>query len=229
MKRPGKQAQTWNALRVGFELLLDARRDVELLRDEQVGDGWRSRRVDHARLLQLAAEEQVIRAALADRDAHAFAVHVFIALQGRVGPHQVRAFDDDVRRRLQHVLPACRVDRDKGDVPRAAARGFDDLACGFESDQFQAHTQARREFARQVDRHAARLARGWVPRREDRVAVVDRCAQRAAGGELGACGGGWRGSGAGAEQRGSEEQHGNNAAAARVRCTAGSGSRLSPG
>ncbi len=103
-----------------------------------------------ARMFQLACQEQIVGAALAHRDAHAFAIHVFVALHRRIGRDEVGAFADAVRRRLQHVLAARRVDRDEGDVPHSAARHLDHFARRVERHQLQRHAKARRQLARQL-------------------------------------------------------------------------------
>ena len=66
--------------------------------------------------LQFAGEEEVVRAAAADHDPRAGTIDVLIALQGRGIAHQVRTFDDDVRRGVLHVGRAYRIDGDEGEV-----------------------------------------------------------------------------------------------------------------
>ena len=65
---------------------------------------------------------QVVGAGFSYRDAVAWAIHVSVGFDGRPVAYQIGAFNDDVRRRLQHVCAAGRVNPDEGDVDLS---GFD--------------------------------------------------------------------------------------------------------
>src|SRR5207248_10677173 len=121
-------AQARNALRVRFELLLHTRRDVELLRNEQIGDGLRRGRVHERRFPELAREKKIVRAALADDDANAVAIDVLVAANRRPLGDEVRALDDDTGRAVADVHRARRIDRQVRDVPRAGLETFDALS-----------------------------------------------------------------------------------------------------
>ncbi|MEQ1784842.1 MAG: 1-deoxy-D-xylulose-5-phosphate synthase, partial [Hyphomonadaceae bacterium] len=89
---------------IGLQLLLHAGGDVELLGDEEVGHRGGRGRVHQLGVLERAGQVEVVSAALADGDADACAVDLVVAADRRFGLHQVGAFDQHVRRRLQQFL-----------------------------------------------------------------------------------------------------------------------------
>ena len=88
-----EQAHAGSALRVGFELLPDARRDLEPLREHRLHDLLRRRHAHDLRSLELAREVEIIGAARAGDDTDAFAIDLCIAPDRRVLWHQIRALD----------------------------------------------------------------------------------------------------------------------------------------
>src|SRR5205814_951921 len=82
-----------------------------------------------------------------------------------------------------HVDGTRWIDRHESDVPSISLERFDHFAGRIVEDQFHWYAEPPRELARQVDRHAARLPCGGIPRRKDRIAEVDCSAQLSAGSE----------------------------------------------
>ena len=66
-----------------------------------------------------------------------------------------------------------------------ALQSLDDLARRRERDQLDRHAETPCQLARKIDGDAARLAGRGVFGREDRIAEIDRGAQRARGREIG--------------------------------------------
>ena len=143
-----EQAQAADAGGVGFELLLDAGRDVGTLRDEGVHDRLRRRRPDDRRVLQRAREMQVVGAALADDDDVAGAVDLVVAAQRRAFANEVAALDQDIRRSERDVGAAQRVDGEEADVGALARDRIDRLAGGVDGQQLDGDAEAPAELQR---------------------------------------------------------------------------------
>ena len=180
-----EQAQAADAGGVGLELLPDAGRDVDALRDEGVDDRLRRRRADDRRVLQLAREMQVVGAALADDDDVAGAVDLVVAAQRRAFANEVAALDQDIGRGERDVGAAQRVDGEEADVGALLRDRLDRLAGGVDGQQLDGDAEAPAELLRQVDRDAARGAGRRVAAGEDRIAEVDGGAQRSGRREAG--------------------------------------------
>ena len=131
-------------------------------------------------VLQLARQEQVVRAALADDDGGAGAVDVLVGPARRVVAHEVGALDQEVGVGERDLGAAQRVDGEEADVGRAAGDGVDRLRRGGKLDQSRAARPAARpaRCARSTDTPRG-AAGGRVGAGQDRVAEVDRGAQPA--------------------------------------------------
>ncbi len=171
------------------QMLADAARDVGLAGTQRLHHLHGRGHANERRLLQLAREEQVVRAALADHHRRACAVDVLVDRAWRIVAHQPGAFDQDVGIGERDLGAALRIDRKEADVGRAAGDGIDRLRRRREFEGFQRHAQAVGQGLRQIDRHAARAPGGGVGAGEDRIAEVDRGAQAARRGEQGGGGG----------------------------------------
>ncbi len=121
-------------------------------------------------------EEQVVRAALADDDALVGAVDLGVVLDPAVGAHEVRPFDQHVRRRERDQRAALRIDREEADVGLLALDEFDRLAGRVDRLEARGDAEPLRDLAREVDGDADRLA-AVAGLREHRIAEVDRDAQ----------------------------------------------------
>ena len=140
-------------------------------------------------MLDVAAEVEIIGAALADHDVVAGSVDLGVVGERRVVAHQVGAFDEHVRGGEGNAGATARVDGEEADVGPFLGDGGHGLGSHFHGDQFQFQTQQAGEGTRQVDRHAGGLvAVGLLPRQHG-IAQVDDGAQLAGGGDFGNQGG----------------------------------------
>jgi hypothetical protein len=106
-----------------------------------------SARAHDLRLLQLACEKEVIRAALADGDAVIRAIHVGVDPDRRFVAHEIEAFDQHVRRGERDGLAALRIDREEAEVRALFAHGLHRFARRVEDDEFQSDAEMLRQRA----------------------------------------------------------------------------------
>ena len=212
----GQQAHAAGPARVGLELLPHAGGDLEVLGQEDIGDGRRGGRAHQLCVFQGPCKVEVVGAGAPDHHAGAGPVDLFVALQGRVVAHEVGAFDDHVGRGVLHVGPAHRIDGHEGEVDLLRLHRFHHAAGRFEGDQLGGHAELLCRLAGQIDRYAHRLAvRATVG--EDGVAEIDgraQCARPAELGERGRTRG--RGARAGGEPEGQQRSGHEDAAAGEV-------------
>ena len=83
MNRSREEPQPAHALRIGFELRLDAGDGIELAAAPEVHHCRRIRRADDRGVLQFARQEEIVGAADDDADARARAIHVRVAAKRR--------------------------------------------------------------------------------------------------------------------------------------------------
>ncbi len=133
---------------------------------------------------QLAREEQVVGAALADHHAVAGAVHLGVAADGRVRADQVPALDQDIRLGEADARGTARIDRKEADIGLLLRHHVDRFAGGIDHHQLQRHTEPLRQGVRQIDGDAGRLPLR-IQAGQDGVAQVDGGTQGARGCEIG--------------------------------------------
>ena len=166
-------------LGISDQRLLHPGGDFESVVDEHVDHGAAAarRRAHQSGVLDGARQVKVVGRLGADGDAHAGPVDVGDRLERRVVAHHVGALDDDIGRAELDDRGADRLDRDKGDVPVAAARVVEHLAGGVVGYQLDRNAQPPPEFVREVGRDAFDLSGGFVLLRQYRIAEIDRGAQ----------------------------------------------------
>ena len=140
-------------------------------------------------MLDVAAEVEVIGAALADHDVAAGSVDLGVVGERRVVAHQVGAFDEHVGGGEGNAGATARVDGEEPDVGPFLGDGGHGLGRHFHGDQLHLQTQQAGEGARQVDRHAGGLVAVGLLAGQHGIAQVDDGAQLAGGGDLGNQGG----------------------------------------
>ena len=140
-------------------------------------------------MLDVAAEVEVIGAALADHDVAAGSVDLGVVGERRVVAHQVGAFDEHVGGGEGNAGATARVDGEEADVGPFLGDGGHGLGRHFHGDQFQVQAQQAGEGACQVDRHAGGLVAVGLPPGQHGIAQVDDGAQFAGGGDFGNQGG----------------------------------------
>jgi hypothetical protein len=107
---------------IGFELLLDAGRDVVCVGDQSVGDGGGGRRSNQGGVLQFPRQIQIARASLPHHDARSGPIDLRVVLLWGVLGDQVRALYHDLGRREQDVDCTVGIDGEKSNVPRVLRR-----------------------------------------------------------------------------------------------------------
>ena len=142
---------------VADEGLLDPRRGLEPLADEQLHRACRCRGSYELRLLDRAGEEKVVRATPADGDPDAVAIDVRDRLQGRGLRDHVGPLDQDVRSRERDVGGPHRIDGQEGHVPRARLRGLEHLSGRVEGHERCLDTEAAGQLAREIDGDAPKV------------------------------------------------------------------------
>ena len=183
-ERSRDHAQPWHPPRVGFQLRLDAGDDVDRAGDQCSDDRFRPGEANQRGALQLARQEKVIGTGHDHADARARAVDLRRNTDPGSVRHQVHAFDHDIGRRECDVGAAHRIDREKTNVPGAGLEAYHHIACLLVGHERDRHAEAPRQFAGEVGRDSAGLAGDRTPRREHRVAEVDRGAHLARGGQV---------------------------------------------
>src|SRR3954467_1589191 len=166
------------------ELRLEAAEGLELLRHEKVVRRGNAFRAHELGFLQIAAEPEVIGAALRHRDAHALAVDVGDRLDRRAGGHEEGDRDLEVRRAEIHFVRALRLVAEEADVDLRRLHGVEELAGGVELHELERQARALGELAAAIRGDAARLAVRIVAGDDEEVGVVETDAQFSAGGEL---------------------------------------------
>src|ERR1700722_18339120 len=132
-------------------------------------------------MLQRAGQVEIVGAGVARRHAGAGAIDLAGILERRCVAHHVAALDQYVRSGKTEVGRALWIDGHEGDVEHVVFGNLDDVAGAFEGDQFQRNVQPARQFARDLNRDAARFGERWAAVREHDVAEVDGCPQYALG------------------------------------------------
>jgi hypothetical protein len=156
---------------------------ISLLLDEGIDDRRRGGCADDRGVLQLAGQEQIVGAALAHDDALACPIHFLVGTDRRPVADEITALDEHIRRGERYACATQRIDGKETDVRLPVRHRLHRLACGIENHELDAHAEALRQCAGQVDRHAARCPRGRVGARQNRIAEIDRCTQRSGGRE----------------------------------------------
>ena len=147
-------------------------------------------RADELRVLQRAAEVQVVGGAVGDRDAHAGTIDVVDRADRRAGRHEIARLDLEVRRREVDLGRAHRLVGEERDVPRARLAAVGELAGLVVVDELDREAGAAVDLARKIRGDPAGLAAGRRPLGKQEVAEVEPDAELAGRRQLGADGGG---------------------------------------
>ncbi len=143
---------------LGRQSRLDGGHGIELLITHQLHGLRRVLSPHQLGMLQLTAEEQVIRASRRHRNPNALPVHILDPANRRAGRDHVRSFQLDVGGGEIDVLAANRVYGQEGEIPNVVSRAGRDLSGSVDGDHLQSNAHPPGQLPRQIDRKAG----GWA-------------------------------------------------------------------
>src|SRR5882672_1519222 len=177
---------------VGRKARLQAREHFELVLHENLVRSVDPLHPDELRMLEIAAEVEVVGALRRHGDAHALAVHFRHRADRRARRDEVSRLDLEIRRAEGDFARALRLVAEEGDVPGAGLYRVGELSGCLEGDQIDRNVQPPAELPPQVHRDTAEFAARRVLVHQQEISVVDADAQLPRRGQLRARGGGRR-------------------------------------